>query len=173
MKFEEFRRLAAKKPVFTPDDLHISGRAAGHEFVQLCKWAKEGRIIRIRKGLYTLPDSERKVPLSLLWLANRIYEPSYISLEYALSHYDLIPEAAGAVTSVSTRKSKAFSTPLAEYRYSTLKKDDFFGFVSVQVSEGPQCWMATPEKAVAGIKNGATVVVGMDNAEPPALAMHK
>jgi predicted transcriptional regulator of viral defense system len=148
MKFEKFRQAVRKRPVFTPDELHMIGKAAKHEFVQLCKWARTGKIIRVRKGLYTMPEPERAVPLNFMWLANRIYEPSYISLEYALSYYDLIPEAAGSVTSISTRKSKVFKTPLGVFRYSALKSQNFFGFISVTSPEGQPFWIATPEKAV-------------------------
>ena len=42
-------------------------------------------------------------------VANKIYSPSYISLETALSYYGLIPESVYALTSVSTRKTISFN----------------------------------------------------------------
>lgn len=148
MTFELLRQTMKKRPVFTPDELHTAGEAAKHEFVQLSNWSRNGKVVRLRKGLYTLTDADRTVPLNVLWLANRLYEPSYVSLEYALSYYGLIPEAIGSITSVSTRKSKAFKTPLGLFRYSSLKTEDFFGFVSVDTPDKQAFWMATPEKAV-------------------------
>ena len=41
-------------------------------------------------------ETDRNVPAYLL--AGSIYGPSYISFEYALSRYGLIPEAVYAVT---------------------------------------------------------------------------
>ena len=41
----------------------------------------------------------------LFHAANRIYPPSYVSLEAALKYYGLIPEETFQITSVSTRPS--------------------------------------------------------------------
>ncbi|MBW1855256.1 MAG: hypothetical protein JRJ00_11360 [Deltaproteobacteria bacterium] len=62
---------------------------------------KKGIIIRVKKGLYIFGEEYRKIPYSMEILANLIYGPSYISLDYALQYYGLIPERIEAVTSVT------------------------------------------------------------------------
>lgn len=52
-------------------------------------------------------------------LANLIHGPSYISLEYALSH-GLIPERVSTVTSVALGRSRKFDTPVATFTSHSL-----------------------------------------------------
>ena len=49
-----------------------------------------GVIVRVKKGLYCFGEPFRRESLSREYLANLIYGPSYVSLEYALSHHGLI-----------------------------------------------------------------------------------
>ncbi|MBN1577435.1 MAG: type IV toxin-antitoxin system AbiEi family antitoxin domain-containing protein [Chitinispirillaceae bacterium] len=149
MKLLDLKSRFRHRPVFRLTDLHPTQPHSKHELVQLNRWAKEGQVIRIARGLYTLPDQERGAGLDPLWLANNLYSPSYVSLQYALSYHGLIPEAVGTVTSVTTRKTVGFSTPMGLYSYRHLKKEDFFGFTSLHAQgAGQEFWMATPEKAV-------------------------
>ena len=62
-----------------------------------------GEIVRIKKGLYCFGEAFRREPIIREHLANMIYGPSYVSLEYALSYHGLIPERVETVTSVTTR----------------------------------------------------------------------
>lgn len=115
---------------------------------QLVKWLKTGEIIRLRRGLYTLSNEDRSVGLSKRLAANVIYYPSYLSLEYALSYYDMIPEAVFGVTSVTPKKTQQFSNPLGEFIYKSIKKKFFFGYISVKDEFGYDILIATPEKAL-------------------------
>ncbi|MBN1355757.1 hypothetical protein JXA40_05740 [bacterium] len=69
----------------------------------------DGSIIRIKKGLYCFGEAFRKAPLHRELLANLIYGPSYVSLEYALNFHGLIPERVERVTSVTPGPSKPLS----------------------------------------------------------------
>ena len=62
---------------------------------------KRGEIYRFAKGLY---ETDRNTPAYLL--AGSIYGPSYISFEFALSFYGLMPEAVRVVTCASFEKKK-------------------------------------------------------------------
>ena len=73
---------------------------------------RRGDIIRVRKGLYVFGPDYRRGPWSREVLANLIYGPSYISLDYALAYYALIPERVEEVTSVTLSRSRRFDTPL-------------------------------------------------------------
>ncbi len=107
-----------------------------------------GDIVRIRKGLYVFNKAMRHQPLSRELLANLIYGPSYISCEYALSYYQIIPEAAHTVTSVSTGRSRSYETPVGNFTYSQLNQKRYPVGVTLQESAKIPFLIATPEKAL-------------------------
>lgn len=139
MKYESFIQTINDLPVF------------GHEAcssLQLHRWVKAGRIIRLKKGLYTLPEDRRKMTFSLSWLANTLYSPSYLSLEFVLSRYDLIPDRVASITSVTRLKTKKFDNNLSRFVYQHVKEGLFVGFAPVKDEFQRQVLMATPEKAL-------------------------
>ena len=95
---------------------------------RLFEWQKKGYLIKIMNNFYTFADkkiNENEYNI----IANKLVEPSYISLEYALSHYSLIPEIVYWRTSVSTKKTRKITTDIGNFSYQTLKKKLFFGYV--------------------------------------------
>ena len=111
---------------------------------------RKGRIIRVKKGLYIFGDEYRRRPYSREILANLIYGPSYISLDYALQHYGLIPERVEAVTSVTTGRSRKFSTPVGLFTFRMISLAAFrIGMDRIEIGSGRAFLMATPEKALA------------------------
>ena len=104
-------------------------RAAHDDFDRrrLSEWQKKGYIKKIVKGYYLF--SEANIDESMLSaIANKIYKPSYISFETAMSHYRLIPESIYVITSASTRRTYLFETPMARFSYRTIKPALFFGY---------------------------------------------
>jgi len=81
-----------------------------------------------------------------LYIANKIYEPSYVSLETALSFYSIIPEVAAEVTSITTRQTKSFKNKFGRFRYSSCKKEAYCGY-KIMLYEGLQIYIAEKEKA--------------------------
>ncbi len=81
---------------------------------------KIGALIRVKKGLFVLGERIAKKKYSLELLANKIYGPSYVSLEWALQYHGLIPERVVEITSVTTKRSKCFETPLGRFSYHRL-----------------------------------------------------
>jgi hypothetical protein len=146
MKFDDLRLRFANRPTFQAMDLHAGSRAKGHETVQLSRWTRDGRIVRLKRGLYTLSTGQRASAVSPLTLAEILYRPSYLSLEWALSYYGLIPEAAGTFTGVSTLKTTRFQNAFGSFTYSHLKPEFFFGFKKETIP-APH-WLALPEKAL-------------------------
>lgn len=111
---------------------------------------KKGSIIRIKKGLYIFGDPYRRRPFSREILANLIYGPSYVSLDFALQHYGLIPERVEALTSVTTGRSCRFFTPVGLFTYHKISLEAFrIGMDRVDIGDGRAFLMATPEKALA------------------------
>ena len=111
---------------------------------------RKGIIIRVKKGIYIFGEDYRRRPFSREILANLIYGPSYISLEYALHYYGLIPERVEAVTSVTTGRSRNYSTPVGGFTYRMTPLAAFrIGMNRIELDDGRSFLIATPEKALA------------------------
>ena len=108
-----------------------------------------GEIILIKRGLYALAKRYRRRGLSLFEIAQKIYGPSYVSFESALSHHGLIPEAVYAITSATVKREKSVETPLGNFYYSPIPIRAFMVGVE-RVEDGRQPFlMASPLKALA------------------------
>ncbi len=121
--------------------------------MNLVRWQEKGYILKLRNRWYAFNDA--KSSENIEWLAaNLMYAPSYISLHTALSWYNLIPEMIATTTSVTTRKTNKFSTPLGSFDYHRMKPELFgFGYILEDMdSSGKkisrQIMMATPQKAI-------------------------
>ena len=113
---------------------------------------KKGEIIRVKKGLYVFSPKLAREPFSKETLANLIYGPSYISLEYALSFYGLIPERVETVTSVTNKRKKLFNTPVGIFSYRYIKSSIYpYGITIYEVNRYHSILIATKEKALADI----------------------
>lgn len=119
---------------------------------KITRLLKEGNLIRVKKGLYIFGPKYRKQLASLEILANKIFGPSYISLEYALMFYGLIPEHVEEVTSVTPKKNKQFSTPIGRFTYIHVPKKLYsIGFNLTTLGTNRFALIATPEKALADL----------------------
>ncbi len=108
-----------------------------------------GDVVRVKKGLYVFGRPYRKRPVSCTLLANLIYGPSYISLEYALSYHGLIPERVETVTSVTPSKQRTFETPFGTFSYRKLALSKYdTGFTLEPLAGGLNILIAKPEKAL-------------------------
>ena len=109
---------------------------------------KLGHIISLRQGLYMFSEQLRRHPIVKEVIAGMLYGPSYISSDYALSHYGLIPEKVSAVTSVTIGRSRKFDTPVGRYTYEMIPQPAYSkGMDIVETNSG--CYIiATPEKAL-------------------------
>jgi hypothetical protein len=107
-------------------------------------------LIHVRRGLYCLGVKFQKQGINPFTLAQLIYGPSYISLETALSYHGWIPEAVYAVTSVSSKVSKEFSTDIGLFSYIRIpQKELYAGVQRVDDGHGGFFFMASPIKALA------------------------
>lgn len=94
---------------------------------RLNEWQAKGYISKVIKGYYVFSDLKINEN-SLFEIANKIYNPSYISFEMALSHYGLIPESVYSVTSASSRRTYVFKSKIGRFIYRTIKPKLFFGY---------------------------------------------
>ena len=110
---------------------------------------RRGDILRVKKGLYVFGENYRRRPYSREVLANLIYGPSYISLEYALHFHGLIPERVEALTSVTSGRSRRFLTPVGLFTYWGIPLGAFrMGMNQFRTETGQFFLMAGPEKAL-------------------------
>lgn len=123
-------------------------QAYGNPSAKLSRMAKAGAIHPIVRGLY---ETDKNVSGYLL--AGSIYGPSYISFEYALGYYGLIPEAVYAVTSATfeKKKSKRYDTSFGTFTYRDVPSDAFpHGILLMQ--EGDYFYrIAEKEKALCDV----------------------
>ena len=108
-----------------------------------------GELIRVKKGLYVFCEPLRRAPVSRELLANLIYGPSHLSLDYALSHHGLIPERVDTVTSVTTGRSREFDTPFGAFSYRHLRESRYAAEVTLEQQGDVSFLIASPEKALA------------------------
>jgi predicted transcriptional regulator of viral defense system len=147
MKFDELVEVAAGMPCFTTGFL-AGGQNANQVRLQLSRWVKDGRVVRLRKGVYVLAAPYRKVRVELFCVANSLKRPSYVSTQSALAWYGLIPEYVPAVTSVTTGRPETIQTAFGRHEYRHIKRSFFRGYEQVDLPDGQRAFVATAEKAL-------------------------
>lgn len=112
---------------------------------KLSREVKNGRFFRIKNGLY---ETNQNTPGYLL--ASSIYGPSYISFEYALSHYGLIPERVNTITSATfeKKKKKIYKSDFGMFTYRDIPSGAYPEEVLLKIEGDYSYQIATPEKAL-------------------------
>ena len=110
---------------------------------------RKEQIIRVRKGLYVFGDLWQRQPISREMLANLVYGPSILSIDYALAWHGLIPEYVDVLTSISSGRSRHFNTPLGGFSYTHLSQERFSFGATIQKSNTGNWLITEPIKALA------------------------
>ena len=140
----------AARGVFTrPEVACWIGGSPDRQFSLLKRAMAAGEVVRIHRGLYCLATKYLRQKIDPLVLAQRIYGPSYISLETALSYHGWIPEAVYAVTSTSLDRSREFDTPMGRFSFTRIPQKTFYAEVIRVEKEGGGFLLASPLKALA------------------------
>jgi hypothetical protein len=147
MTFNEFLSIYQDTPLIESSSFELVCDNAAQLRVQVRGWQRKGYIHALKRGAYILDARYRRVPVSAPFVANYLVTPSYLSLEYALWRYGLLPEAARAYTSVTTKSTRRFSNVLGTFTYRTMKRSLLFGYRPV-TDEGAEHLLAEPEKAL-------------------------
>lgn len=109
---------------------------------------KDGQLIRLKRGLYVVNSEVSGKPVNACLCANHIYGPSYVSQQWALRWYGLIPERVYTMTSVTTKRSRVFENSLGRYTYEQVKPEYFaIGINSIE-EDGVSFLIASREKAL-------------------------
>ena len=112
---------------------------------KICREIKKGKLIKIINGLYETDSS-----VNGYLLAGSIYGPSYLSFDFALSYYGLIPERVTAYTSATLNKKrkKAYNNQFGSYLYRDVPEKVYPLGIRL-VEEGNYSYqIASPEKAL-------------------------
>ena len=106
---------------------------------------KSGELIRLKKDLYV----SQKSTISKELIANHLYGISYVSLETALAYYGMIPERVYSIRSMTTKRSKVFSTPLGNFEYKTVFVNYFGIGLRQEIVENQYAFLISePTKAI-------------------------
>ena len=144
MNYLLFKKALEQFTVFSVQDIRKQFNDFDNR--RLVEWQEKGYIIKLRRGYYSFQEVEKGEAFRY-YSANKLYSPSYISMESALSYYNLIPEGVFATVSLTTRNTTSFSTPVGSFNYRNVKTQLFFGYRLLSI-QGHTIKMAEPEKTI-------------------------
>src|SRR6185436_7364893 len=148
MKFDRLLEIVGEEPVFEAG-LLLAGDVDPEDVRrQLSRWVEAGRLYQLRRGLYALAPPYQRVRPHPFLAANLLVRGSYVSLQAALAHYNLIPEYVPVTTSVTPGRPYHRDTPLGSYWFRHLRKDLLTGYRRTELARGQETLVATPEKAL-------------------------
>jgi len=147
MNYEQLLNKVSDLPFFTTGFLAADEKLTKIR-LQLSRWVKDGRVVKIKKGIYTLAEPYRKIDPEPFAIANALKSPSYVSLQSALSWHGLIPEFVPVATSVTTGRPQVIETPLGRFEYRHVKTSMFCGYRKTSLSAKQDAFMANAEKAL-------------------------
>lgn len=142
MKYIDLQN-SINRPFFRNTDVDF--RNLHIPYIQLSRWLKDGHIKRVKRGFYVFNNQENSLDLETVSFL--LYEPSYISLDRALSYHGLIPEMVYGVTCITTRNTSSFRNLYGNFIYHHVKPDLFWGYTPITTNKG-KFLMAEPEKAI-------------------------
>jgi len=140
----EFKKQFSLDQIFSLKSVRKS--MSNFSYRQIDRWEKNGFLNKIKQGFYMFSD-EKLDRFSLFLIANKIYAPSYISLETALKFYGLIPEEIFQITSISSNKTAKFNTMVGSFSYGHIKPKLFWGYYFIENGQ-QKILIAEPEKAI-------------------------
>ena len=106
---------------------------------------KKGKLFKIITGLY---ETDPNTPGYLL--ASSIYGPSYISFDFALSYYGLIPERVSTITcaTFNKKKRKQYNTKFGVFTYKDVPSSVYPEEILLKQENNYSYQIATKEKAL-------------------------
>ncbi len=144
MKYYNIKNQLKSLVTFSIQDIYLVD--ADFRQATLYDWEKAGKVVKLKNNCYIFSDFKPQ-DLDYYLLSNQLYKPSYVSMELALNHYNLIPEGVSLVTAISTDKTQSFITPIATFRYQSVRPELFFGYNLIQ-HKNHRVQLASLEKAI-------------------------
>jgi predicted transcriptional regulator of viral defense system len=148
MKWQSLLELIAEEPVFS-SALLLSGKVLAPQVrLQLSRWVKDGRLLQLRRGLYSLAPVWRKIEPHPFLIANRLQRGSYVSMQSALAFHGMIPEHVPVVTSIGPGRPETIRNSLGAFQFNHLASQLLFGYSQIEVASKQLVFVASPEKAL-------------------------
>lgn len=135
---KQIKKLIFNLPYFELANLSHFKKNRNYLKILLSRYENRGEIIRLKKGFYVsaqfIEETKKKNIFSdyTEFIANKIYEPSYLSLDYVLYEHNILTEIPKNFTSVSLNKTASFFNDLGAFFYHKIKKELFLGFVIIK-----------------------------------------
>lgn len=142
MRFLDFKQEFAEFNIITSQDIRNAFGNINQS--QLSVWKNKQYISSIRKGMYVINDTK----IDVLLIANEINN-SYISLEFALSHYQIIPEITPSITSVSNSRNEIVNNNFGNFYYHKIAAKLFYGFTLIESQTQKNRFVRIAEKEKA------------------------
>jgi hypothetical protein len=143
--------LRAEIPYVEMQALEVLLREYKNPKSYVAKLVKQGELIRLKGGFFLIRELIQKGSIPFEQISNLLYGPSYISLEYALSFYGIIPEAAFVYTSMTLGRAKQFHTEIGTFRYHHLSQERYDVGLDHKENRFGGFFIASPEKALADL----------------------
>lgn len=127
----------------------LSGYTNPDDFIS--RMVRAGELIRLKNGFFLIAEKIEGSPIPYEQIANLLCGPSYLSFEWALSFYKMIPEGVYVVTSASMTNSKTFNTPVGTFDYIYLSHHRYAIGIDQKENGSGRFLIATPEKALSDL----------------------
>ncbi|GAO30722.1 hypothetical protein JCM15548_13028 [Geofilum rubicundum JCM 15548] len=119
---------------------------------RISRLESDGQLIRLKRGLYVVDPNVSGVLLSSELIANRIYGPSYVSMQSALRFHALIPERVTVMVSATTKRARNFQNSLGLFEYESVPPKYFSVGIQQLIHENSYAFLiASPEKAICDL----------------------
>ncbi len=140
--------LLGDEVVFGSSLLYATGEPTASLRRQVARWVATGRLQQLRRGVYAIAPPYRSRSPEPFAVARLLRPASYVSLQSALAYYDLIPEHAPVVTSVTTGRPERLETPLGRFAFRHIARRHFRGYKAVALGGRDTAFVAFAEKAL-------------------------
>lgn len=103
---------------------------------QISLLTKRGWLVRIKRGIFAVAslESHSFAGVSPLAVSQILVPNSYVSFEFALSHYGLFDQLPSKLSAVTPIKPKKYTFQDLGYEYKKIKPDLYFGYVEITES---------------------------------------
>jgi len=116
----------------------------------LSYWEKKGSLIRIKRGFYVFQSYLDKKDNALYYprfLATKMIEPSYLSMEFVLQDYQMLTDVVYNYSIVTTKKTNSVTNRFGVFNYQSIKDELFVGF-SIESYDDMNWFVASKAKAL-------------------------
>lgn len=118
-------------------------------YADIKRWLKNKSLIQLKRGLYVtgaFVAAQANINAYLEFIANKLREPSYLSLEYILQKHSILSESVFGFTSVTLKSRREYRNRFGQFSYRNIRPALFDGY---QIGEAGGFTVKTATKAKA------------------------